>query len=1251
MARRRRPRIRGHNPADELNVIPASVAARSRRFQFAWRCRLAGVGVLLVSTLAVGALDWHQAGGYRYAEVSPEGAGGVGFTRMESGRTGITFTNRLSDAAAVQNRIYENGSGVAAGDFDGDGLCDLYFCRLGGPNLLYRNLGGWRFEDVTRDAGVACEGQFSTGAVFADVNGDGRLDLLVNSVGGGTRCFINQGDGHFKELLDSGLSRTNGSMSLALADVTGSGRLDLYVANYRAQTVKDNPIDLSQLKLVNGRWALPPELADRFTVALDAAGSPILHENGEADYLYLNDGQGRFTAVSWVDGHFLDEEGRTLKGPPLDWSLSAMFRDINGDGLPDLYVCSDFVQPDRLWINQGNGRFRAAPRGTLTKTSRLSMGIDFGDLNRDGWDDFMVVDMLSPDRVSRMRQRTNLTPAMWSDYAARQRPQFMRNTMFMNRGDGTFAEIAQMSGLQATDWSWSPVFLDVDLDGFEDILIANGAPRDAQDADAQEAVARLPRARYPLPHRNAGRLLFPPLNPPKYLYRNRGNFSFEEVGQKWGFASTNIGIGMALADLDSDGDLDVIVNTLNSECEVYRNNAPAPRIEVRLRGAGGNTRGIGARIRVTGGPVAQEQEMICGGRYLSGDDNARVFAAGAATNLEIAVTWRSGRFSRVTGARPNRIYEIAEPTVDSPRATAPARPIPAPWFAAGQALPPLAEAPPFDDAELQPALPRQFSRLGPGALVFDLDGDGWDDLIVAGGAGQLPQVFLNQAGKSFAPLRLDLPLALFPGDQTTWLGFMRPDGSTELLCGLSNYRNPAAITNAVLRFQFTGGKLVPLEPIPAWGDSVGPMCLADLDRDGELELFVGGRLKPGRYPEPASSKIFRRKAGGFVEDAQNSAQLAGIGLVSGAVFSDLNGDGWPDLILACEWGPVRVFMNHGGRLVEKTAELDLAPLTGWWNSVATGDFNNDGRPDIIAGNWGRNTKYQVYLDRPVGIVFGEIEKSAPFFQAETYFDPGLRKEVPWWDRDSLAEALPVIRARFPSYGAYGRAGVEEILGAAFSSLKRLEAVTLDSMVFLNRGDRFEPLSLPFDAQLAPVFGLAVADFDGDGNEDLFLAQNFSGTELETSPYNDGVGVLLRGDGRGGFKALRPSESGISIAGDARGSAVMDADGDGRPDLLVVQNGAAAQILVNRVGRAGRRLRTGERGHARLPIGTATRWVNGELLGPLRETQAGGGYWSQNDDPPFSVPENWGGQLWVRWPDGQTNVVTVDPTQERIMLKR
>ena len=615
-----------------------------------------GFAVALVSSLQSGsALEWQTGNGWRSAQLPVAKSGSTGFTLLPPSVTGIGFTNQLSDTNAALNQIRLNGSGVAAGDVDGDGRVDLYFCGLDNPNALYRNLGQWKFEDITARAGVACPGQYSTGAVFADIDGDGDVDLLVNSLGGGTRLFLNDGQGHFTESTDSGLIRKRGSMSMALADVDGNGTLDLYVANYRTTTIRSTGLDMLN---VNGRRMLRPQ--DRDDYLLTPEG--LVRERGEPDILYLNEGKGKLRPVSWTEGSFLDEEGKPLASPPRDWGQSVMFRDLDGNGAPDIYVCNDFWSPDRVWINDGRGKFRALSGRALTKTSSFSMGIDFADVNRDGLDDFIVLDMLSADHVRRMSQFSETETASLPSGVGTdpERPQVARNTLFLNRGDGTFSEIAFFSRLEATEWSWCPVFLDVDLDGYEDLLITTGYSFDTQDLDADQRINALgpwPRERVPFKL-----LMYPPLPLPNKAFRNEHDLTFREVSHAWGFDFKGVSQGMCLCDLDNDGDLDVVVNNMNGAAGLYRNESNAPRVAVRLKGQAPNTQGIGARIWLYGGAVPmQSQEMICGGRYLSGDDPMRVFAAGSLTNaMRIEVRWRNGKRSAVNGVKANRIYEIIE---------------------------------------------------------------------------------------------------------------------------------------------------------------------------------------------------------------------------------------------------------------------------------------------------------------------------------------------------------------------------------------------------------------------------------------------------------------------------------------------------------------------------------------------------------------------------------------------------------------
>ncbi|PYK98484.1 MAG: hypothetical protein DME19_12365, partial [Verrucomicrobia bacterium] len=519
-------------------------------------------------------LSWQTAQGYRWSQLPVPKAGRTGFTLLQGSVTGIVFTNLLDEEHSLTNRNLLSGSGVAAGDVDGDGLVDLYFCGLDNHNVLYRNLGQWKFEDITANAGVACSGQYSTGAVLADIDGDGDLDLLVNALGGGTRLFVNDGRGHFTESTDSGLIRRHGSMSMALADVDGNGTLDLYVANFRPDTIRDEPTTKFHgqivagrpiITTVNDRPATLPEYTNRFVLA--ASGNVL--EFGEPDVLYLNDGGGHFQQRPFTDGSFLDEDGLPLSDPPRDWGLAVQFHDLNGDGAPDIYVCNDLFTPDRIWVNDGQGKFRALARLALRNTSTFSMGVDFADIDRDGQVDFFVVDMLSRDHRKRHVQVSESNPEPLPIGLIDIRPQVLRNTLQINRGDVTFSEASYYAGLEASEWSWGPIFLDVDLDGFEDILVSNGQLRDFQNIDMANRIEAM---------RSAGKLTrsellklmrsYPSLVTAKVIFRNRGDRTFEETGAEWGFNTPGISQGMCLADLDNDGDLDVVVNNLNGEAGV-----------------------------------------------------------------------------------------------------------------------------------------------------------------------------------------------------------------------------------------------------------------------------------------------------------------------------------------------------------------------------------------------------------------------------------------------------------------------------------------------------------------------------------------------------------------------------------------------------------------------------------------------------------------------------------------------------------
>jgi len=1219
--------------------------------------------------------SWQTENGYRSRALEVPRRGKPGFTALDPDRTGITLVNTVSDSLLAQNRILAQGGGVCFADVDGDGLTDLFLARTAGSNALYRNLGEWRFEDITAGAGVGAPDRYSTGCAFADVDGDRDLDLMVTALGGPNALFRNDGTGHFTEQVAAvGLTSTAGSTTLALADVDGDGALDLFIVNYKAYTTLDHmspqerAFDHVVRQLGPRRYEVrEPYRADYKLVDRADQGGITLVQRADPDFFYRNDGSGRFIREPIArNPRFTDEQGRLLPSEPEDFGLGAMFADLDGDGAPDLYVANDFEDVDQFWRNDGHGHFRLVPWFDVRSTSNSGMAVDVADVDRDGTPDLFEVDMLSRDTRRLKTQIPTHTALPKRPGQGDDRPQMQRNTLQLGRGDGTFAEVGRFAGVGASGWSWSTLFLDVDLDGWEDILIGTGHRWDVMDGDTQY------RLRSRLQEIDWRRMLFeyPPLPLPNVAFRNRGDLTFADVSQAWRFdLGPDMSHGMATADLDGDGDLDVVINRLDKPAAVLRNDATAARITVRLRGTAPNTFGIGSRVRVLGGAVPlQQREVIAGGLYLSSADPVLTFATGRAQAVTIQVDWRDGRRTVIEGARPNRLYEIDQSAAQSSppvplsamRRGGTAQGSPSPRGRGGQGERTLFQditdqlgghnhvEPYFDDYARQLLLPNALSQLGPGVAWDDVDGDGREDLIVgAGRTGRL--AWFRNVGGRLRPGATRVPQAA--GDLTTILGWPGERGERLVIAGVASYElnstaqalsDPSVVIYAPLT-----GTTTPL--VPGDSASVGPLAAADYDGDGHLDLFVGGRILPGGYPFSPSSRLFRNEGGRLVPDAANHRLFAGMGMVSAAQFADIDGNGWPDLIAAIEWGTIRIFLNDRGRFQPAPELPGLSGVYSRWNGLATGDLDGDGRLDILATSWGRNTDHQATPGRPLFLysgLFGERGRPGVLLAQE---DPRIKGVAPLASFSRLGQSLPSMTQRLRTFAAYADATVDQVLGPLAPNAIRLGATTLDQTLFLNRGDRFEARSLPLAAQLAPAFYAGIADFNGDGKEDVFLSQNFFATEVATPRYDAGRSLLLLGDGTGGLEPLPGQRSGVVIYGEQRGAAYADFDGDGRLDLAVSQNGAATRLFQNRGAIPGLRVRlVGPAGNP-TAVGTQLRLRYDDRSGPVREIQAGSGYWSQNGAVQVLGRAGQPTALWVRWPGGREQLVSLAPEQEEVTV--
>lgn len=1175
------------------------------RFPMLRKSRSAAFAVMVMAGgLSAGAQE--QAGVERQPLAErPSHHGETLFTTLPAAQTGIDVVNSYDDpriwAARYEEFAFGSiGTGVAIGDYDGDGLPDVYLAGKAARGRLYRNLGDWRFKDVTEAAGVATgTPEWETGTAFADIDNDGDLDLYVCRAGAANRLYLNQGDGTFKEAAHAaGLDLADASVMADFADYDRDGSLDMFVQ----------------------------------TNLLDILAAP----RGQRDHLYHNRGDGTFAEVTDTAGIHGQSQGH-----------GAIWWDPDENGWPDLYVGNDFVVPDQLYLNRGDGGFVDVINAFAPSCPYFAMGSDIGDVNNDGRLDLLVADMLPTSREQYVSGMLNMQAKTATRVPAVAAAQAMHNVLLLSTGTARFQEAAVLAGIAATGWSWSVRFEDLDEDGRVDLHVTNGMFRDFLDADFLARVNQVD-----LPARKRLVQAAPELRERNWAFRNRGDLGFEPVGAAWGLDHHGISFSAAFGDLDGDGDLDLIFSNYNAPPTVCRNDsAGTHRVVLALRGTASNRFGIGARVRLESATGVQVRQLTAARGYLATSEPIIHFGLGGDARIDrLTIDWPSGRRQVIEGLSADSRYVITEPSADS--GSAPKRP--AAQFRDISSLAGLALAvieTPVDEFAAQPLLPARQQSLGPSLAVADLDGDGVDDILVGGVIGQPRQLLLQVGPKHLAGGNSALRQEPAVADAGILVFEANGDGQPDLLVAKGGVNQPAGDPSYQPRLLYGRGRGLfdeaPAGALPPLPISAGPAVAADFDRDGQLDVFIGGRVVPGDYAATPRSALLCNDGGRFVDVTEQIAPgLSQVGHVQSALWTDVDQDGWLDLLVATHWGGIRCWRNQAGRgLVDVSAELGFtAAGSGWWNSIAAADFNGDGQPDYAVGNLGLNTRYRASPEAPVVLLAGTFDASGRKHLIETETVDG--QLFPIRARDTLLTAIPTLRRRAPSYHAYARSTAESLLGTdQMAAATRLEVTELRSGVFLSegtgsaRGFRFVPL--PRAAQIAPLFGLVAGDFDGDGRADLYAVQNTHAPHDEIGRFAGGVSQLLRGDGHGGFTCASPEQSGLVVSGEARALAVKDFDRDGWPDFIVSRPDATTLAFLNNPqdGRAEFSIQLAGTKANPAAIGARITVVHQNGMTQTAEVHAGSGYLSQSSTATFfGFPSaNPPLELHVQWPDGRRSL--------------
>jgi hypothetical protein len=1084
------------------------------------------------------------------------------FSSLPASVTGINFANNVAYSEQLNVYTYRNfynGGGVAIGDINNDGLPDIFFCGNQQSNRLYLNKGNFQFEDITEKAGLSSAGVWSTGVTFADVNGDGLLDIYICKSGDfsgknrSNQLFINNGDLTFTErAAEYGLNNTGLCTQAVFFDYDHDGDLDCYLLNNSFRSV-------GNYDLIKDQRNIPDPLG--------------------GNKLYRNDG-GHFTDVTQQAGIYSSKIG---------FGLGVTIADVNNDGWDDIYVSNDFFERDYLYINDKDGTFKECLPDAIRELSQSSMGADIADINNDGRPDIYVTDML-PESEARLKTKTAFEN--WDKYQSDLKngyyQQFLRNVLQLNQGAApnkntgqkqvNFSEIGRMAGVQATDWSWGALITDMDNDGFKDIFVSNGIYKDLTDQDYIQFTANPTEVRKMMARQEdvIRKLIdkMPSQALSNYAFHNNGNLTFSNKAADWGLAEPSFSSGSAYGDLNNDGALDLVVSNVNMPAFVYRNNSPKllPQnkyLKVALQGEGKNRFGVGTLVTVYYNHTLSYQEQMPSRGFESSVDPRLNFGLGKTKIIDsVVVNWPDGKQKILKGVLPNQMITVKQNESMLPGKVN-IHPPPAKTLfeqsADNYGIDFVHKEDDFSDFDRERLIFQMHSTDGPRIAKGDVNGDGLEDFYICGAKDQPGALYIQTKDGRFKRSNQQLFEKDKTSEDTDCLFFDADgDGDLDLYVCSGGTEFSENSTDLISRLYINDGKghfTKSPQVLPSFQfESSSCVTAADFDGDGDQDLFVGVRLKPGRYGYPCKGYILENNGKGIFTDVTDKVApgLKELGMVTDAKWFDYDRDGKPDLVICGEYMPIRIFHNEGGYLKEVTREAGLEMTNGWWNRLQIADVDGDGYLDIVAGNHGLNSRFKASKDKPVSMYAGDFDDNGNTEQIVCTYNGA--KQYPFVLRQDMVASIPYLKKKYLRYEQYKEQTMDDIFGPEkLKSVLKLNAYEMRSSVIMNnRNGTFTLKPLPVEAQFSTVFGLDVKDFDGDGKQDILLGGNFYQSKPEAGIYDASYGLLLKGDGKGGFKTVSPQSSGIVIKGAVRDIADIKA---GKKKLLIfAKNNDKTEIL-------------------------------------------------------------------------------------------